>query len=422
MEKTQDMNNRIDKHIARRVIETVGSFGTPPEWGFQYFTVGLDDYLHLIDDDYLKTFIKEDGGSTFKLVIGAYGGGKTHFLYNIRELAWQENFVVSYVNLSSEEAPFYRLELVYRAIVNNLMYPMTPEELLKGQEKGVEAFIATWYERQAEIFRQAGLQAETLDREIEDYARSVQHNIENVNFSRAVANAFLSLHREREEDFRNIIQWLRLEGYERNVHKEYGLLHPIERSNAFSMIRSLIQWVRNIGYAGLVILFDEAEQVPSLSSKQRELMLSNLREIIDECGHASFKNVMIFYALPDENIFEGASNVYEALKQRVSSIFDFYNPSGVKIRLEGMEREPIAFLEEVGTRLRAIYEQAYEIAFPDDIAPVIQGLAHEAYERRFGDIGYVRLFVQGIIRAFHILRKEPTGTFSREQTIKLLEG
>jgi hypothetical protein len=413
--------NQLNKHTARRIIETVGSFGTPPEWGFQYFTVGLDDYLRLIEEEYLKTFVKEDGGSTFKLVIGAYGGGKTHFLYNIREMAWNENFVVSYVNLSSEEAPFYRLELVYRAIVNNLMYPMTPEELLKGQEKGIEPFIINWYERQAESFQEAGLEEETLDQELTNYAGAIQRNIENVNFAKAIAQAFLFLHQDREKDFRNILQWLKLEGYDRNIHKEYGLLHPIGRSNAFSMVRSLIQWVKNIGYSGIVILFDEAEQVPSLSSKQRELMLSNLRELIDECGYASFKNVMIFYALPDEHIFEGASNVYEALKQRISSVFDFYNPSGVKIRLEEMDREPITLLEEIGNKLKTVYEEAYEHTFNDVMSPFIQRLAHEAYERRFGDIGYIRLFVQGVIKAFHMVRKEPKGAFNQDTTVRLLE-
>lgn len=401
----------------------MGSFGTPPEWGFQYFTVGLEEYLNLIHQEYLKTFIKEEGGSTIKLVIGAYGGGKTHFLYNIRELAWQENFVVSYVNLSPEEAPFHRLELVYRAIVNNLLYPMSPEELLKGVEKGIESFIINWYERQAQLFREAGLEGEPLEQELVNYARTVQGNIENVNFARGVYQSFLFLHRGREEDFRNIIQWLRVEGYERNVHKEYGLLHPIERSNAFSMIRSLVQWVRNIGYSGLVILFDEAEQVPSLSTKQRELMLSNLRELIDECGHASFKNVMIFYAIPDENIFEGASNVYEALKQRISSVFDFFNPSGVKINLEDMEREPLTLLEEIGRKLKTIYEIAYEHSFEDNVSDmVIPRLAQEAYERRFGDIGFIRLFVQGIIRAFHLLRKEHQVDLTKNLTMKLLEG
>lgn len=75
----------ISPHIARRIVETVGAYGTPPEYGFQFFTAGLDDYLNIIHQEYLKTYIKEEGGAAVKIVIGAYGGGKTHFLYCIRK-------------------------------------------------------------------------------------------------------------------------------------------------------------------------------------------------------------------------------------------------------------------------------------------------------------------------------------------------
>jgi len=43
---------------------------------------------------------------------------------------------------------------------------------------------------------------------------------------------------------------------------------------------------------------DEAEQTPSMSSKQKSLLLNNLRELIDECGHVNFKNTMWFYTGP----------------------------------------------------------------------------------------------------------------------------
>ncbi len=119
---------------------------------------------------------------------------------------------------------------------------------------------------------------------------------------------------------------------------------------------------------------------------------------------------------------KGPSNVYEALKQRISSVFDFYNPSGVKIRLDEMDRKPIVLLEEIGNKLKTVYEEAYEHTFNDGISPFIQRLAQEAYERRFGDIGYIRLFVQGVIKAFHMLRKEPKGAFNQDTTVKLLEG
>lgn len=51
--------DRIDPIVARRIIEKVGNVGEPPEYGFKEFTVGLEDYLNVIDEEYLKTFIKD---------------------------------------------------------------------------------------------------------------------------------------------------------------------------------------------------------------------------------------------------------------------------------------------------------------------------------------------------------------------------
>ena len=138
-------------------------------------------------------------------------------------------------------------------------------------------------------------------------------------------------------------------------------------------------------------------------------MLNNIRELIDECGHAAFKNVMIFYAIPTEAFFEGKSGVYEALKQRISSVFDFYNPTGVKINLEQLGQEPEALLKEIGKKLLVVYETAFKSGLPEKKSEdAIAGIAHAAYEQRFGDIGYKRLFVQGLIKGFHFLRYDPS--------------
>jgi len=80
--------------------------------------------------------------------------------------------------------------------------------------------------------------------------------------------------------------------------------------------------------------------------------VNNLRELIDECGQASFGRTMWFYAAPDESFLNGRASVYEALSQRVSTVFDAkLNPTGVKIYLERIPMEPIAHLKEIGEKL-----------------------------------------------------------------------
>lgn len=408
--------------VARQIVETLGAHGTPPEWGFQFFTAGLEEYLQVIEEDYLKTYVAH-GGASFKMVVGAYGGGKTHFLYNVREQAWKHGYVVSYVSLRQDESPFHRMDRVYRAIALNLMAPMTPEEVLAGGEKGIGAFLKLWYERALEQTAATTLDPEQQRAALKEVARSGVADLEGAHYAAAVRHAFGALAEDNVDDFEVILQWLTADGYDHHLHREFGILRPLDRAIAFNSIRSLVQWVRNLGYRGLVILLDEAEQVPSMSSRQREIMLSNLRELIDECGQSAFRNVMVFYAVPGEQFLDGQANVYEALKQRVHSVFEFYNPSGVKIYLDKLGGDPLRLLEEIGSKLAAVFERAFDTAFdPDKAEEAVRLAAVEAYEQRFGDIGYKRLFVQGLIRVFQYLRRKPDTAVDGAWVRGLFEG
>jgi hypothetical protein len=405
--------NELTPDIARRIIDTVGANGIPPQYGFQSFTAGLDPYLTIIEKEYLQSFVKQ-GGSAFKMVVGVYGGGKTHFLYCVRDIAWEHNFAASYVSLSPGESPFHQLELVYRAIVRNIVAPLTADELLSGYEQGIGGFLHGWFGQKFQEFSSKGLSGDTQREELLNDLERIQ-GIESISFAKAVKAAFRALLDRQEEDFANICQWLSGEGYDRRTHGRYGIFQKIDRTTALQMLRSLVQWVRQIGYSGLVILLDEAERVPSLSTKQKEQHLINLREVIDECGHTNFQGVMIFYAVPDENFLEGRAQIYEALRQRVATVFESLNPSGVKIELEQVVKEPIPFLCEVGGKLARVYETAYSHQFDNAACQQTIKLAAEAaYERRYGDIGYKRLFVQTLIKGFHFLRQKGTPPSSED--------
>lgn len=342
----------IDKALARSVIESVGASGTPPETGLKHFSVGLDPYLNAIRDEYLKTFIKE-GGSAFKLVVGPFGGGKTHFLYSVRDAAWEENFAVSYVSLTPNETPFHSLNLVYRSLAAQIA--------LGPDIRGIEAVV--------------------------ENSPVWEGSLESSSFAQAL--------RDRN--------WPVLKGEE------------LEKSDAPRNIRSLIQWIRLAGKSGLVILFDEAELTPSFSRKQKEILINNLRELIDRCCQSSFRGAMVFYAIPDEKTLEGRGTAYEALKQRLATVFDVPNPTGIKIFLEKISQDPIGFLTEVGMRLCAVYEAAYGIKLDGaKLVPALKTLAAACHEERFADVSYKRLFVQSAVRLMHQIRASKDYTLTRE--------
>jgi len=416
------MVDNLTARQARHIIEVVGSSGTPPEWGFQFFSSGLDGYLKVIEDDYLKSFVRE-GGSSFKVVVGTYGGGKTHFLYSVRELAWRHDYLVTYCPLSAESSPFHRLDMVYKSIAVNLMRPLTPDELLTGGERGLGAFIkAVYHDMKTAIAEEEGIAGEQLEDRIRAIAADSVRGCENPNFGKAVRLAIEALTRNDQDQFDAMLQYLTVDGWDRLSHKAGGVLQPIDRSQAFATIRSLVTWVRNLRFGGIIILFDEAEQAGSMTSKQKELMLANLREMVDQCGASSFANTMVFYAIPNEQFLtEGRSPAYEALRQRIQTVFDYTNPTGVKVRLDRIARDPKTLMNDIGRKLCGVYENAYQFRMPaDQTRNLVRVLADATAERAFGDIGYKRMFVQAVVRAMHALRFEPDTVIDEEFATRML--
>lgn len=398
--------NVLDSVSARRIIQELGSSGQPPESGLQHFTVGLDKYLSVIDDEYLSTFIK-DGGAAFKMVVGIYGGGKTHFLYSVRDLAWHHKYAISYVSLkSSGECPFSQLDLVYKAVINGLLPPPSEGDHQSSGQQGIGAFLKTWYGQQFQAYLNHGMSDAAARSAIREDIQQITE-IASVSFQNAIRAALEALMNNQETTFSTICQWIQGEGFERRTHGNYGILQKIDRTTAFTMIRSLGQVIRRMGYNGLVILLDEAERVPSLSTRQRDQHLSNLRELIDECGHTTFQGLMILYAVPDEQFLDGRTMIYQALSQRLATTFTTINPTGVKIELEKTIVDHVSFLKQVGEKLVGIYEIAYSTSLPQPAwQPMVAEIADWAHEQRFEDEGYKRVFVQKLVQGLHFVKRE----------------
>ena len=402
---------------ARRIIETVGSSGTPPQWGFQYFTSGIEPYLNVLEADYLQSYLPE-GGATFKLLVGTYGGGKTHFLYSVRALGWKHGFPVAYVTLSPEASPFHRLDRVYAEIARNITLPALGEEAFQSMEAGLMPLLKMWHLRLLSDLEDRDIpESKRISALVQMGERAVQ-GLESLQMQKALVHALEAIARDKHSELADLLQWLTADGYSRERHKRYGLLHAIDKSVALDApLANPVGTSARI--PGLCILFDEAEQVPSLSTRQRDALLSNLRELIDECGHQHFAGVLMVYAVPDSNFFEGRSSVYEALNQRISSVFEVFNPTGVTIRLDELDVEPLDLLQAVGSKLADVYERAYDILLPNK-GPIVAAVAKAAYEQRFGDIGYKRLFVQGCVKAFHLARAGRATPLDLDAARKLL--
>ncbi len=392
----QDIN--LNPNLAKAVIHKLGSFGTPPEFGIEYFSVGVENYLKVIEDEYLKGILKFNL-SSFKLITGNYGGGKTHFLYLVRNVGWRNNYVTSYVTLSPTECPFDRLELVYKQVVLNLRIPVNDDLWKEPWNLGVDVLLKNWI------------------KSAEGNVLSQIRNLESSSFTNAIKAAVTNLLSDDEEGFQEVIQWLKGDDLPRELKLRYRISERIDRSNAFRMLRSLVQFVSSIGYSGLLLLFDEAERGMSISSaRDKRRALDNLRQLVDECGNARLPGAMFFYAIPDENLLlEGSGGVYEALKQRLRSSFTRINPMGVKINLEDIGVSARDFLGELGAKLATVFEIAYDFQLDQEVRDEsLKNMIETALEFQTLDVSYRRIFVIGVVEIFHRL-KEKAAVIGKEE-------
>lgn len=396
--------DNLDLLLAKKIIYEVGGTGQPPLNGYKYFTAGIDNYLKTIEREYLEDFIK-CGGSSFKMVVGTYGGGKTHFLYNVLGKAWDYNYITSYIELNSNSTPFYKLEEVYKSIILNTVYPQEIKSHLNEYDRGIESILKIWYYETIDSLPPNS--EDKIEEAVYDLISSIGP-FESTSFQNAIKHSLLSICNQDEESFNVVIQWLKGENPSKSQLKQFNIYEKIDRSTAFKMIRCFVQLVLEIGYSGLIILLDEAEQKPSMGTKQKSTLLQNLRELIDACSRGILKGTMIFYAVPDEYFLEGRTGVYEALNQRLSTVFEGeLNPTGVKIDLENMSESPVELMLEIGRSLARIYEIAYDTKFEESVLEeTISSVAEKTYSEKFGEIGFKRLFVQQIIKTFHSLNIE----------------
>jgi len=129
-------------------------------------------------------------------------------------------YATSYIVLRPEETPFHRLDLVYKSVVENLVYSQPTEKLLSSDyDKGIEAVIKKWYmEKYNEISRKVG--KINLDEELRAYANSLGR-YDCISFRNAVKKAFLALLDRHDEDFYLILQWLKGENPPKNKLKKF---------------------------------------------------------------------------------------------------------------------------------------------------------------------------------------------------------
>ena len=193
----------------------------------------------------------------------------------------------------------------------------------------------------------------------------------------------------------------------RNLPRPLGKLG---RRNAGIWLRALLSLPRVLGYAGLLVLFDETEtalsrgRVQSVSaylrgrSRQLQRHLAHVRTFIDHMATGAFRGCGVYYAVTEEFIVDAKAHL-AALSQRIERVrlSDARNPRAVWVDLDELTvpgpREP-AFFEELAGRIVGIgLEAGLPAADADRIQRELGALAF-SYALDNINEGAVREFVK----------------------------
>lgn len=392
------LDTKIPVDLARHILQRVGEAGQPPERGIAYLNVGNETYLDILDREYLSRLKHNPRGSSFKLVQGYYGGGKTHFLYCVRDLAWRYGFVTAFVNLSPRECPYDDPVKVYASVATALESPSGATE--SEPTRGLPDLL-----RDLADDRRAAMGEERTEAWIKRSAARIP--VESHSFRKA-AVALMTAYLSGDGAQEGVLEaWLLGEPVPQSETRPLGIYEAIEPATGFKMMRSLTQMISGMGLPGVVLLFDEVDRNLSLNARKMHAVGDNLRQVIDLCGQARLPATLFLYAVPPE-FLRNVVPEYPALDQRLKSPVPLSerSPQAAVIDLEHLDMAPEELLATIGGRLLDIFETATDWKPDSDIQTDNRTLLARTLAGYTFEVSHRRLFVKTYLDFLYRQRAE----------------
>jgi hypothetical protein len=339
----------------REIIDALRR-GTVPQRGLDVFAVGLERFGPALDAELRAV---AEGGAGFKAVRGEYGSGKTFFARWLQERAKRLGFATAEVQVSETETPLHRLETVYRRAMERLSTAEAHQgafrPVVDGWFYGLEEEVLA--EGRVDPSDAAALAAATealLERRLSAISRvTPQFAVALRGYRRAQAEGDAAA-------AEGLIGWLAGQPHVgAAVKRSAGLKGDVDHFAALSFLQGLLTVLRDSGYAGLVLVLDEAETLQRVRGDVREKGLNALRQLVDEVDGGRFPGLyLVVTGTPA--FYDGPQGVrrLEPLAQRLHVDFQadprFDNLRAVQVRLPGFSHDRLV---AVGRRVRDLFAQ-----------------------------------------------------------------
>lgn len=371
---------------ALKIIEALKNGTPPPPPLARYLHVGRARWL-----DGMTWYLdaaREDELSAVRFIVGDYGSGKTHFLRVTAHLAYERSFVVAEVTLD-KDVRLDRFDSVWRKMLESLTAGWSSDD-----RAGIEPILMRWCadvqtgERLAEeLAALDGLTA--LDPDFRQAMRGYLHEWMTSGTGTAGHIPYL--------------QWLKGDSI-----RPPGVRVRIDRASSRAMLRSLVVFLRHLGYSGLVLFLDELELILSQRQSARDVSYEVLRQFIDNTE--GVPNLVVLCSLTDSMLGDHQRGIpsYPALHQRIGSMLTEFSSHDYRSVTINLNRLPLEFQElfELANRIRKVHEIAHRWQAAERVPDaVLKGFAERA--RRSVEVPAPRFLVQLTVTVLESAQQNP---------------
>jgi hypothetical protein len=394
----------IDSQDALQIWASLAAEGkAPPELTFAgqvlpTYSVGIEPWIDRLTKTYLQGLSQRH--AHFKLVVGPYGGGKTHFLMALGNRALKEGFGVAYIGCTQGVSLDSPLD-VYRNFMKALHLP--------GEDRpGTSRFLRRVINHKMSQIQAAG--APDVDAAFAHWLNNVARDDHPENaFGRVVAEALRSEHEPVQAVAGDAaLRWL--QGDVDTLTKEELAALRLNRvptkakgDLGRNLLLSITRFSKEAGLNGVAILFDEVETLFNSNGKALDRILAAMRVMVDLPGGVPG-------GVPLFGLFAAVYDVldklkrYPALEQRLlvkGVSFEEGSDFAPQIHLDKVSGQE-ELLASIGARLIDLGEVATGHGFDRGLqVGNVERLAQIAAERNL-EIDARRLFVKTCVNILDI--------------------
>lgn len=318
--------------------------GVTPRVGLEHIQVGRVNEVKAMIEELERVC---SGGSTFKVVVGDFGAGKSFFLQLIRYLALEKGMVVVNADLAPDRrlhASSGQARSLYQELMRNMATRAHPEgnAIVSVLDKFITTQMATAQET-----------GESVEAVIKKKLHSLSELVDGFDFAEAVAKYYQGYETDNEDLKQAAIRYFRGEYATRTeARQDIGVRGIVTDSSVYDHLKLMSRFVCQAGYKGLLVNLDEMVNLYKLpAARSRSSNYEQILRILNDCLQGSAENIGFMLGGTTDFLCDTRKGLYsyEALRSRlaentfaqIANVVDYHGPV---LRLENLSPEELFVL------------------------------------------------------------------------------